>query len=78
MWIAFAFLSAATAGLSSILAKVGIGKTPSEVATAIRTAIVLVMSLIMVFIVGSLGTIAEVSAKSWIFLILSRIATGVS
>lgn len=52
MWIAFAFLSATAAGLSSILAKVGIGKTSSEVATAIRTAIVLVMSLIMVFIVG--------------------------
>lgn len=78
MWIAFAFLSATAAGLSSILAKVGIGKTSSEVATAIRTAIVLVMSLIMVFIVGSTGGFAEVSAKSWVFLVLSGIATGAS
>ncbi|MGM9625298.1 MAG: EamA family transporter, partial [Eubacteriales bacterium] len=78
MWILFAVGSALFAGATSILAKCGIKKTDSTVATAIRTIVVLVMSFIMVLIVGSLGTIPTISAKTWIFLVLSGIATGAS
>ena len=78
MWVVFAFLSALFAGLTSILAKCGIRKTSSTVATAIRTFVVLVMSFVMVLVVGSLGDILAVSGRSWLFLILSGLATGAS
>lgn len=78
MWILFAFGSALFAGLTAVLAKCGIKKTDSDAATAIRTIVVLIFSWIMVAIVGSLPTIGSLSAKTWIFLILSGIATGAS
>lgn len=78
MWVVYAFGSAIFAGLTSILAKCGIRKTDSTVATAIRTIIVLAMSLIMTAIVGSFGGIADITPKTWIFLILSGAATGAS
>ena len=78
MWIAFAFLSAFFAGITSILAKCGIKKTDSNVATAIRTVVVLIFSWIMVFIVGSQDTISQIGLKALIFLILSGLATGAS
>ncbi len=78
MWIAFAFLSALFAGITSILAKCGIKKTDSNVATAIRTVVVLLFSWIMVFVVGSQGTITEISLKTMVFLVLSGLATGAS
>ena len=73
-----AALSALFAGLTAILAKCGIKKTDSDVATALRTIVVLLFAWIMVFVVGSAGTITEISAKSLIFLILSGLATGAS
>lgn len=76
MWILFAFGSALFAGLTAILAKCGISKTDSDIATAIRTFVVLIFSWIMVLITGSIGTLSSISAKSWLFLILSGIATG--
>lgn len=76
MWILLAFASAFFAGLTSILAKCGIKRTPSETATAIRTGVVLAFAWIMVFIVGSQSTITDISVKSWVFLILSGLATG--
>lgn len=78
MWIIIAVLSALFAGLTSILAKCGIRKTDSDVATALRTIVVLLFSWIMVFIVGSVNTIAQITPKSLLFLILSGIATGAS
>lgn len=78
MWVLYAFGSAFFAGLTSILAKCGIKKADSNVATAIRTMIVLIFSWIMVFVVGAQGQIRDVSEKTWIFLILSGIATGAS
>ncbi|WP_294784954.1 EamA family transporter [uncultured Eubacterium sp.] len=78
MWILFAFGSAVFAGLTAILAKCGIRKTDSDAATAIRTIVVLIFSWIMVMITGSIGTIGSLSSKTWMFLILSGIATGVS
>lgn len=78
MWVLYAFGSAIFAGLTSILAKCGIKKTDSNVATAIRTIVVLIFSWIMVFVVGAQGQITDVSAKTWIFLILSGAATGAS
>lgn len=78
MWILFAFGSALFAGLTSVLAKCGIKKTDSDAATAIRTIVVLIFSWLMVLIVGSAPTITGLSAKTWIFLILSGIATGAS
>ena len=71
-----AVLSAVFAGLTSILAKCGIRKTDSDVATALRTIVVLLFSWIMVFVVGSQGTITDISGKSLLFLILSGLATG--
>ena len=76
MWILLAFASAFFAGLTSILAKCGIKRTPSETATAIRTGVVLAFAWIMVFTVGSQSTITDISVKSWVFLILSGLATG--
>ena len=78
MWIVFAFLSALFAGLTSILAKCGIRKTDSTVATAIRTIVVLCMSFGMVLIVGSLHGIREIAPRTWLFLVLSGLATGAS
>ena len=78
MWIIFAFGSALFAGLTAILAKCGIKNTDSNVATALRTIVVLVFSWIMVFLVGSQNIISEVSRKTLLFLILSGLATGAS
>lgn len=78
MWLTAAVFSAVFAALTAILAKCGIRKMDSDVATAIRTAVVLVFSWIMVFICGSAGSISQISAKSLIFLTLSGIATGES
>lgn len=78
MWIVFAFGSALFAGLTAVLAKCGIKKTDSDVATAVRTVIVLIFSWLMVWIVGSASTITEIGARSWIFLVLSGMATGAS
>ena len=78
MWIFFAFASALFAGLTSILAKCGIKKTDSTVATAIRTVVVLAFSWLMVFSVGSAGEITSISLHTLIFLVLSGIATGAS
>ena len=78
MWILMAFGSALFAGITSILAKCGIQKTDSTVATAIRTIIVLVFSWVMVFAAGSQSQIGMISGKTWLFLILSGMATGAS
>lgn len=78
MWILSAVLSAFFAGLTSIFAKCGIKKTDSDVATALRTTVVLLFSWIMVFVVGSQNQISSISARSFLFLILSGAATGAS
>lgn len=78
MWIAFAFGSAFFAGVTSILAKCGIRKTDSTVATAVRTIVVLIFSWLMVFVVGSQNQIGSISGKILLFLILSGLATGAS
>ena len=78
MWIFAAVLSAIFAGLTSILAKCGIKKTDSDLATALRTIVVLAFSWLMVFVVGSQGTITEIPTSSLVFLILSGLATGAS
>ena len=78
MWLLYAVGSALFAGLTSILAKCGIRKTDSTVATAIRTFIVLIFAWVMVFVVGSQGTIASIPARSLVFLGLSGLATGAS
>ena len=78
MWIIAAVLSAVFAGLTSILAKCGIKKTDSDLATALRTIVVLAFSWLMVFVVGSQGTIDTIPLKSLIFLVLSGLATGAS
>lgn len=78
MWILFAFLSALFAGLTAILAKCGIKNTDSNVATALRTIVVLIFSWIMVFLVNSQGGIGDIAAKTWVFLILSGVSTGAS
>ena len=78
MWLLFAVLSSVFAALTSILAKVGIDGVDSNLATAIRTAVVLVMAWLMVFITSAHTGIADIEKKSWIFLILSGLATGAS
>lgn len=78
MWILYAVLSSFFAGLTSILAKIGINKTDSTVATAIRTIVVVIFSWIMVLVVGSINTISNIETKSLVFLILSGLATGAS
>ena len=78
MWVIFAFLSAFFAGITSILAKCGIRKTDSNVATFIRTIVVLLFSLLMVAIVGSFPTLKNLSAKTILFLVLSGLSTGAS
>lgn len=76
MWFVFALLSAVFAALTSILAKVGIEGINSNLATAIRTVVVVVMAWGMVFLTNAQGGLAEIPRKSWIFLILSGLATG--
>ena len=78
MWAVFALLSAVFAALTSILAKVGINGVNSNLATAIRTVVVVLMGWGMVFLTKGQGGITEISKKSWIFLILSGLATGAS
>ena len=78
MWIVFALLSAVFAALTSILAKIGIDGVNSNLATAVRTVVVVVMSWLMVFVTNNQSGLSEISRKSWIFLILSGLATGAS
>ena len=78
MWFFFAALSALFAAVTSILAKIGIEDVDSHLATAIRTAVVVVLSWSMVFLTGTQNKITGISIKSWIFLILSGLATGAS
>jgi transporter family protein len=78
MWIVFAILSAVFAALTSILAKVGIEGVDSNLATAVRTIVVVIMAWAMVFITNTQSGLSQISRKSWIFLILSGIATGAS
>lgn len=78
MWFILALLSAVFAALTSILAKIGISGVSSNLATAIRTVVVVIMAWGMVFITNSQGGITEISRRSWLFLILSGLATGVS
>ncbi len=78
MWFIFALLSAVFAALTSILAKVGIDGVNSNLATAIRTMVVVAMAWVMVFLTNAQGGIPEISRKSWLFLILSGLATGAS
>lgn len=78
MWVLYAFGSALFAGLTAVLAKCGIRKTDSTVATAIRTIVVLIFSWLMVFIAGSQDTLSAIGGKTLLFLILSGLATGAS
>ena len=78
MWFVFAILSAIFATLTSILAKIGIEGVNSNLATAVRTIVVVLMAWFMVFITGNQNGIVDISKKSWIFLILSGLATGAS
>ena len=78
MWLVFALLSAVFAALTSILAKVGINGVNSNLATALRTVVVLDMAWGMVFVTNAQGGITDISRKSWVFLILSGLATGAS
>lgn len=77
-WIVAAILSAVFAGLTAILSKCGVKNANSDVATAVRPSVVLVMAWLIVFITGAYSTIAQISVTSWIFLILSGLATGAS
>ena len=78
MWLLLAILSALFAGLTAILAKVGLKNIDSTVATALRTIVVLVFAWLIVFITGTTGTIVDIDSKGWLFLILSGLATGAS
>lgn len=78
MWLIFAILSSVFAALTSILAKIGIDGVNSNLATAIRTAVVLALSWLMVFVTGAQSGISEINKRNWIFLILSGLATGAS
>ena len=78
MWFVFALLSAVFAALTSVLAKVGIEGVNSNLATALRTCVVLAMALLMVFITHTQSGIGSIGRKSWVFLILSGLATGAS
>ena len=78
MWLIFAFGSAFFSGLTSILAKCGIQKTDSDVATAVRTIVVLLFSWLMVLVIGTLSEIKDISGNTLLFLILSGMATGAS
>ena len=78
MWMIFALLSAVFAALTSILAKIGIENVNSNLATAVRTVVVVIMAWGMVFLTNAQSGITEISRKSWLFLILSGLATGAS
>ena len=78
MWVIFAILSAVFAALTSILAKIGIEGVNSNLATAVRTVVIVFMAWLMVFITGNQNGIIDISKKSWLFLILSGLATGAS
>ena len=78
MWFVFAILSSIFAALTSILAKIGIEGVNSNLATAVRTIVIVLMAWFMVFITGNQNGIVDISKKSWIFLILSGLATGAS
>lgn len=78
MWLIFAILSSVFAALTSILAKIGIDGINSNLATAIRTAVVLALSWLMVFVTGAQSGISEINKRNWMFLILSGLATGAS
>lgn len=78
MWFVFAMLSSVFAALTSIFAKIGIDGISSNLATAIRTTVVLVMAWVMVFLTGEKSGLSEISHRGWIFLILSGLATGAS
>lgn len=78
MWLIFAILSSVFAALTSILAKIGIDGVNSNLATAIRTAVVLALSWLMVFVTGAQSGISEINKRNWMFLILSGLATGAS
>ena len=78
MWFLFAIMSAVFAALTSILAKIGIDGVDTNLATAVRTAVVVIMSWGMVFLTNAQGGIMEISKRSWVFLILSGLATGAS
>ena len=78
MWFIFAILSAVFAALTSILAKIGIEGVNSNLATAVRTVVIVFMAWLMVFITGNQNGIMDISKKSWLFLILSGLATGAS
>ncbi len=78
MWAAFALLSAVFAALTSIFAKIGFENVNSNLATAIRTIVVLIMAWLIVFATGKHQQLADISSRSWIFLVLSGIATGLS
>lgn len=78
MWVVFALLSAVFAALTSILAKIGMEGINSNLATAIRTVVVLVMAWGIVLVTGKMGGIAQISTRGWVFLVLSGVATGLS
>jgi len=78
MWFLFAILSAVFAALTTILAKVGIDGVNSNLATAVRTVVVVIMAWVMVFLTHAQGGLSQISRKSWLFLILSGVATGAS
>jgi len=78
MWVAYAFGSAVFAGLTAILAKIGIKKVDSSLTTALRTIVVLIFAWTMVFVVGSQGQLSSLNTKTWVFLVLSGLATGAS
>ena len=78
MWLIFAILSAVFAAITSILSKIGIDGVNSNLATAIRTVVVVIMAWGMVFLTNAHGGLSDISKKSWIFLILSGLATGIS
>ena len=77
-WVVYALLSAVFAALTSILAKIGISNVNSNLATAIRTVVVVIVAWGLVFITGAQSGISDIGAKSWVFLVLSGIATGLS
>ncbi|NLY09187.1 MAG: EamA family transporter [Tissierellia bacterium] len=78
MWMIFAFLSAIFAAITSILAKIGIDGVNSNLATAVRTVVVVIMAWVIVFVTNKQNEIVDISNKSWTFLILSGLATGAS
>lgn len=78
MWVLFAFGSALFAGITAVLSKIGMQDMDSDVGTAVRTGVVLVFSWMMVFLTGSIGTVGEISGRTFLFLVLSGLATGAS